>query len=132
MISVIHDTQIMTFHNNNSFRIISEIASRLQNKRIIHPPAMIVKFPRALEPDNWQIVIPKKVFVYSAHLDPWSRNESIIHILGSITKKDLINPNRSQLYCKIWIVSEDSQSVIVDTSKVTRITDPDFTWEDFE
>ncbi|KAK2140001.1 hypothetical protein LSH36_1519g00007 [Paralvinella palmiformis] len=93
---------------------------------------MTVKFPRPLEPDNWQIVIPKKVFVYSAHLDPWSRNESIIHILGSITKKDLINPNRSQLYCKIWIVSEDSQSVIVDTTKVTRIIDPDFAWEDFE
>ena len=66
--------------------------------------------PLPLEPDNWQIVIPNVVFVYSAHLDPWSKEESVIHILGSTLKNELTSPKRTDLYCKIWIDGDEDNA----------------------
>ena len=96
------------------------------------PQPMPIAFPRPLKPDNWQTVISDEVFVYSAHLDPWTKNGSTIRVLGSITKDRLMNPNRMQLYCKVWILDDDGQTVTVEISNVTSIADPDLFEKDFQ
>ena len=111
---------------------VSNLESSMPTMEVVYRTDLALAFPQPLEPDNWQIVIPGKIFVYSAHLDPWSKNESIIHVLGSITKEELVNFNKTELSCKIWIVGDDGQSVAVDMSKVTEITDLDQEWIQFQ
>ena len=71
--------------------------------------------PEAYDPDDWRVVVPGDIYVYSAHLDPWLEESlSTIRILG--TMRDALYTNldlRPKLWCRVWEM--DSVSLEVDS-----------------
>jgi len=82
--------------------------------------------------DSWQTVIPDRVFVYSSHLDPWSRNEIVIHILAPLSKDEMKKAIMTPLYCKIWIGDDTGQLLTVKTALASCVTDLDYQWDNFK
>ena len=128
--NVIQEGQRLTRTKWNYFNIGLNPSRAVQNKSTVRSPSMTLIYPRAPDPDRWQVAVPEKTYVYSAHLDPWSRNETVIHVLGSTTKDELMNPNRTKLYCKIWVINGTSLRVL--TSEVTDVMDIAKEWKPFE
>jgi len=73
--------------------------------------------------DDWQPVIANVCYVYSAYLNPESKeNTSSIRILGTLRREEYTNNTfMPTLYCVIWIWRSDCQYPRVMTSPVTNV-----------
>jgi len=109
---------------------LSDLNEKLNPDPFIETETSSFSYPEPVDPDNWQTVVPDKIFVYSAHLDSWNFVESIIHVLGTIHHTELTNPNRIRLFCKIWTFREDTRIPNVYISEITEVNDLLKAWAD--
>lgn len=99
----------------------SEINQNASSNVSIDGRGLQTSYPDPIVPDNWQTVVPGKIFVYSAYLDPWTLNETVIRILGTMPDAEMNNENRTKLFCKLWISKNNKHEARVLESPVTMI-----------
>lgn len=108
-----------------SMATAESLPEQLENASALSPNAFsdengpAILFPP--DPDNWQTVVPDKIFVYSAHLDSWTIDKSIVHVLGTMENAEIHSPNRTELFCKLGIFVDDSRTPTVHMSEVSEI-----------
>ena len=82
----------------------------------------LTSYPDPIDPDKWQTVVPGRIFVYSAHLDPWTFDQTVIRIMGNINWAKMEIENETKLSCKLWLSKNSKDRADVFISPVARIS----------